>query len=164
MPINKAENVYNVHVVQGINAYIHSNICIFIYIFIYAYISSYILNLVYVINVHLFPVLTNRINGRYAELPRGDMFYKMSTIAHRLREIYGHYSAVFSHHNLQKTPWSAQGQFDGRRLTPAQFGHDEDESDRYGNSSTSSRLLPGGAALGGPRHSKVNFCTSVCKL
>lgn len=91
-------------------------------------------------------------------------FIKCPHVAHRLREIYGHYSAVFSHHNLQKTPWSAQGQFDGRRLTPAQFGHDEDESDRYGNSSTSSRLLPGGAALGGPRHSKVNFCTSVCKL
>lgn len=91
-------------------------------------------------------------------------FLKRPHIAHRLREIYGRYSAIFSHHNLQKTPWSAQGQFDGRRLTPAQFGHDEDKSNWYGNSSSSSRLWPGGAALDGPRHSKVKFCTSVCKL
>lgn len=49
---------------------IYIRISAYLYIFIYAYISSYILNLVYVINVHLFPVLTNRINGRYAELPK----------------------------------------------------------------------------------------------
>lgn len=109
-------------------------------------------------------MLTNRINGRYAELPKTDMFPKTSTHCTSIEgDLWPLLGNIFTP-QPSKTPWSAQGQFDGRRLTPAQFGHDEDKSDWYGNSSSSSRLWPGGAALDGPWHSKVKFCTSVCKL
>lgn len=91
-------------------------------------VNTYIYIEVYVINVHLFLVLTNRINGRYAELPKSDIFHKTSTRCTSIgRNLWPLLGNIFTP-QPSKTTWSAQGQFDGRRLTPAQFGHDEDKS------------------------------------